>query len=66
MKKFLKENWFIILAALYVLSPLDFLPDVIPGIGQIDDAGVVFAEILRRYFVSQKKEKEVVEAEIIE
>jgi uncharacterized membrane protein YkvA (DUF1232 family) len=30
-----------ILAALYLVSPLDFIPDVLLGIGQLDDLGVV-------------------------
>jgi uncharacterized membrane protein YkvA (DUF1232 family) len=29
------------LAALYVIWPLDFLPDIIPVLGQLDDLGVV-------------------------
>jgi uncharacterized membrane protein YkvA (DUF1232 family) len=29
------------LAAVYVVSPLDFIPDVIPLIGQLDDLGVL-------------------------
>ena len=28
-------------ALLYVLSPVDLIPDVIPGIGYMDDAGVI-------------------------
>jgi len=32
------------LAAAYVLSPVDFIPDIIPGLGQLDDLAVlVFA-----------------------
>ena len=31
----------IVFTLLYVLNPLDLIPDVIPGIGQIDDAAVV-------------------------
>jgi uncharacterized membrane protein YkvA (DUF1232 family) len=33
------------LSALYVLSPLDLIPDVIPILGQIDDAGALAAII---------------------
>jgi uncharacterized membrane protein YkvA (DUF1232 family) len=28
-------------AVLYVLSPLDFIPDVIPLLGEVDDLGIV-------------------------
>ena len=30
-----------VLAALYVISPIDFVPDVLPLLGQLDDIGVV-------------------------
>ena len=30
-----------ILAALYLLSPLDFIPDVLPVLGQLDDLGMI-------------------------
>lgn len=30
-----------ILAVLYVLSPLDFVPDVLPIVGQLDDVGLL-------------------------
>jgi uncharacterized membrane protein YkvA (DUF1232 family) len=30
-----------VVAVLYLLSPLDFIPDVLPIIGQLDDAGVL-------------------------
>ena len=31
-----------ILAAGYVISPLDFVPDVLPVVGQVDDLGIIF------------------------
>lgn len=31
---------------LYVLSPLDFLPDAIPGIGQLDDTAVIIGSVV--------------------
>jgi|CXWL01.1.fsa_nt_gi uncharacterized membrane protein YkvA (DUF1232 family) len=33
------------LALLYLVSPVDFLPDVIPGIGQIDDLVLLYAAL---------------------
>ncbi|MFO7320668.1 MAG: DUF1232 domain-containing protein [Chloroflexota bacterium] len=32
-----------LLAALYIVSPVDVLPDIIPGLGQLDDLGILLA-----------------------
>ncbi len=34
-----------IVAALYIVSPLDFVPDVLPIIGQLDDLGLLLVAI---------------------
>ena len=34
-----------VLAALYVISPLDFVPDVFPVLGQLDDLGVILVAL---------------------
>jgi uncharacterized membrane protein YkvA (DUF1232 family) len=31
------------LSALYILNPVDLIPDVVPALGQIDDAGALAA-----------------------
>ena len=33
------------LALLYVISPLDFVPDVLPVLGQLDDLGVILVAL---------------------
>jgi uncharacterized membrane protein YkvA (DUF1232 family) len=34
-----------LLAVLYVLSPLDFIPDVVPVLGQMDDVGILILSV---------------------
>lgn len=34
-----------VLAALYVVSPLDFIPDVLPLVGEIDDLAIAAAGV---------------------
>jgi uncharacterized membrane protein YkvA (DUF1232 family) len=40
------KNAIPLLALLYFLWPIDVLPDFLPGVGQLDDVGVVVACIL--------------------
>ena len=45
----------IIGALLYVFSPIDFIPDIIAGLGQIDDVLVAFIPVIS-HFIMFKKE----------
>jgi hypothetical protein len=37
----LKHSWWVLICLLYILSPLDAIPDFIPVLGQMDDLGVL-------------------------
>ena len=46
-----------VLAIIYVLSPLDIVPDAMPLVGWLDDAGIILAEIAQ-YLVYMKNKKD--------
>lgn len=54
---FIKNNWILLLVLLYLISPIDFVPEVIiPAIGQTDDALLGILEIIRQWY-KYKKDK---------
>ena len=57
LTKFIKKNWKLILALLYLLSPLDIIPDVLPFIGISDDALVAIITLVQRYIDFKKEQK---------
>lgn len=52
------------IAAAYVISPVDIIPDFLLGVGQIDDIGVILlaatasVAFLQRFFVDQEVQPE--------
>ena len=50
-----------VVGLLYVLSPLDFIPDVLIGLGQLDDLAIViggmrlFASVVPEYIVEEHR-----------
>ncbi len=40
------SKWLPWVALVYLISPIDIVPDVIPILGQLDDIGIIFALIL--------------------
>ncbi|MCA1903666.1 MAG: DUF1232 domain-containing protein [Cyanobacteria bacterium KgW148] len=63
----LPYKWLLALAVLvYIVSPLDFLPDIFPFLGQIDDFVILtflisnLLQNLPKLFSSPKQEPEVV------
>jgi uncharacterized membrane protein YkvA (DUF1232 family) len=59
IKKFLKKHWLLILGLIYIVSPLDLLPEAIfPGVGYVDDAFVLGLELVTEYYRRQKESGE--------
>lgn len=56
--KFFKKNWITILAFLYVVSPVDLLPEaLLPLIGETDDLILIIIEIIRQWHLFKKKDQ---------
>ncbi|MCA9385109.1 DUF1232 domain-containing protein [Candidatus Dojkabacteria bacterium] len=72
IKSFLKENWFLLLTVVYVLSPIDLFPELLtPIFGYADDASLLLFELLRRVFFNKKspindQEKKIMEQDSID
>ena len=62
-KSFFKENWLLFVAIIYMLLPVDFIPDVIPVLGQVDDSLVILIDLLTRYNDFRKRNKPAAETE---
>ena len=46
----------LVLTALYAFSPIDLIPDFIPGVGQIDDLTVIAFTFLALFMPPLKKD----------
>ena len=65
-KSFLRENWLLVLALIYVLSPIDFIPDALLPVGFGDDLLVLLATLAKKYWDNKRnKEDSIIEGEII-
>lgn len=57
MKKFIKKYWLFIVAIIYILIPVDLIPDVIPFMGGLDDSTLVILGVIREYLQNRKKKE---------
>lgn len=55
------QRLLIALTIIYVLSPVDVVPDAIPIVGWLDDVGIILAEVAQ-YLLYMKNKKEAFEA----
>lgn len=61
VKRFLKENWVLVLSFIYIISPIDLIPgDFVTGVGLIDDLGVLVSTGLYmfiKFLIAEKEQK---------
>lgn len=51
MWKFIKQNWILILSVIYILSPIDLIPEFLLGpLGIIDDAAVLIGLLVKAVY----------------
>jgi uncharacterized membrane protein YkvA (DUF1232 family) len=55
IKRFFKDNWLLVVAIIYLIIPVDLLPDIIPVLGKLDDSSIMVIELIKRYLDSKKK-----------
>lgn len=48
-KSFIQKKWPFLLVILYVLSPIDLIPDFIAPLGSVDDTALLILEFMRQY-----------------
>lgn len=58
MKKFFKKYWLFLIAIIYILIPIDLIPDVIPFFGGLDDSTLIILGIIREHLQNKKTTKD--------
>lgn len=49
ISEFVRENWVIIASLVYLVSPIDLIPEILVGpLGLIDDFGIVITALILR------------------
>ena len=58
MIKFIKSNWLLVLSLIYIISPIDFIPEFLIGpLGLVDDLGLIIIMLLFAVINSFKAKK---------
>lgn len=55
---FFKKNWIYLVAIVYILLPVDLIPDAVPILGGVDDSTVVILGLIKQY-VDYRKDKNI-------
>ncbi len=54
-KNFLKKHWLDIIAIIYLLLPIDLIPDAIPLFGFTDDVFLIIIDLIKTYYLDSKR-----------
>ncbi len=71
---FLSRNWLLIVAIIYLILPIDLIPDAIPVLGSLDDAALLIINLIQKYILWRRENEQtesrtegnVKEGEIVE
>lgn len=66
MWKFIRKNWLLILSLIYLVSPINIIPDFVAGpLGLIDDVGIVLFLLLRAFLNQRKENQDLKKASVL-
>ncbi len=49
IKGFFKSNWILLFAIIYIVLPVDLIPDAIPFLGGLDDSAILILQLIKQY-----------------
>lgn len=55
---FLEKNWLLILAIIYLILPIDLIPDAIPVVGSLDDSALLIINLIQKYILWKKENEQ--------
>jgi uncharacterized membrane protein YkvA (DUF1232 family) len=59
IKNFFKKHWTDILVILYLLMPLDIIPDSIPLLGNVDDVLFLILDLVRKSSLEEQSDVDI-------
>lgn len=54
---FFKNSWLFILGIIYLLLPIDLIPDITPIFGTFDDSTLIILGLIKQYIDFKKRKK---------
>ncbi len=65
---FLRNNWLLIIALIYLFLPIDLIPDALPVLGTLDDSFLIIINLIQKYLAwkEQGQRSDIKEGEIVE